>query len=82
MMRGIPMFTGVLIALAGIALLFFGASWLAPHLLDARSARVPIVAFLVICLAALQLSRWRNARKRRTQTKGDDVPKRPLGLDT
>ena len=82
MTRAIYVAAGALVALAGIALLFFGGAWLAPHFFADRSGRTPIIAVLVLCLVALQVTRWRKARKRAGGSKGDDVPAHPLGLDS
>jgi membrane protein implicated in regulation of membrane protease activity len=71
MARAFSIAAGALIALAGIAAVFLGAAYLLPHLLTTRVGRTPFIVFLVVCLLALQVHRWRAARLRRQRASED-----------
>jgi hypothetical protein len=79
--RAFSIAAGVLIALAGIALVLLGAAWLVPHLFTMKPANTPIIVFLVVCLFALQYLRWRAAVRRRQKASANgDRGVRPLDL--
>ena len=65
MSRAVSIIAGALIALAGIALVLWGAAYLVPHLFTMRMDRAPVIVFLVMSLLGLQAYRWRAARARR-----------------
>ena len=71
MARVLSIAAGVLIALAGIAVVMVGAAYLVPHLFTMRMGRTPVIVFLVVLLGALQVRRWRGARTRQRNASGE-----------